>query len=239
MRPNILLLTRIAISLVLATATVVAVSMHSRADATPETCATSHANVDGYDAGPFGAFGNKGYIYINTKTTLDSINATIWRSFFVSSDAYDEVEFGWTDVPNSVPTPAADWYIDGQPSAVHTFNYDLTYDTDVRFRIENLGTQNIFRFVIAGQSSPIGYSAALPFGSGFEMTNSEHYNSCDSMWTHMQDLAYELPVGVWNSGYQNLEHECAAPFNTKGDGWLFDKSSNSELYVSQTSGTSC
>jgi hypothetical protein len=234
-------LVRITSGCLLAVAATGAVVLRYPAVAQANTCSSSHANVEGFDAGPLGTYGNKGYIYINTQATLGATHDAVWRSLFVVSDAGDWVEFGWTEQRQAgidSPTPAADWSIDGQPTpGAMTFNHALAYNSDVRFRIENIGTSDIFRFVIADESSPLGYSPALQFGSGFPLTNSEHYNTCDSMWTHMYDLAYELPEGTWNSGYQDLKQDCSLAF--KGDGWLLDKISNSELQVNQTSGTQC
>lgn len=241
MRRKSYLALQIATTCLLATVAVGAISMHSPAEAVPNSCTTHHANVLGYDAGPFNSYGNKGYIYINTQDTLMDLHDYIWRSFEVAADAFDYVEFGWTDHNSNItsPTAVSDWAIDGQFSKVNPYNFPLSYNTDVRFRIENVGTQNIWRFVIDGQSSPIGYSPALAYSTGFEITNSEHDNSCDSMWTHMWDLSFSLPEGNWNSGYQDLEQECNSGWDTDGNGWVFDKFSNSELQVNQTSGSVC
>ncbi|MGH3399250.1 MAG: hypothetical protein ACRDPO_31645 [Streptosporangiaceae bacterium] len=130
----------------------------------------------------------------------------------------------------------SDYLMDGHEGNVVTLPYSPTENTDVRFRIENVGNNDIWRYVVDGQSSPIGYSPTMNFNYGNPHTNSEHYVSCDSLWTHMWNLEYAIDqTPDWSSSFQNLK----CYLNDSVNDWLFDKISNSELQVNETNGVTC
>ena len=75
----------------------------------------------------------------------------------------------------------------------------------------------------------------MNFNWGLAVTNSEHYYTCDTLWAHFSALRDELRSGDWSTSYEDLE--CYA--DTSVNDWLFQKVSNSEHYVVDTSGVTC
>jgi|GEM_PF-2263355 len=200
------------------------------------SCSASHDNIEAWDLAFYGAYGNRGSIYVNTDATLDNLNGIIARTFsVVSSNGMNDVEFGWADDIEgyNVPTVASDSEIGGNTATATMYpSYGLSYDTDYRFRIENLGDHDIFRYVVDGQSSPIGYSPTMNFNVGFVLTNSEHYNTCDSLWTHQYGLNEQVTSGsspVWQS-YTTL----ACFVNDSVPAWYLHVNSETDLQVTQT-----
>jgi hypothetical protein len=204
------------------------------ATARTNTCDTHHTNVMAYDAQGPSFWGTKGYIYINTADALSGLHDTIARTFFVYSGSQTaNVEFGWTDKNYiyNTPTPVSDYMVAGatqNPSFWPSFT--LNYNSNVRFRIENLGNQGIFRYVIDGQSSPIAYSPTMDFNQGFAVTNSEHYNSCDTMWTDMFSLQHQYAINPGWSDWANID--CWN--NTSVNDWYLHKVNATEVQVNQT-----
>jgi hypothetical protein len=208
------------------------------APATPAfaSCSSFHTNVDGYDtSGNY--YGNKAFIYVNTNTVINGLQSAIFRNLFVVSGAGDDVEVGWTanNGGHSNPTVYAEWVNRGVDSGPQYYTgYSLSTDTDYRFFAENVGHIDIFRFYVDGESSPFNYSPTMNFNTGEVLTNSEHYNTCDSLYTHMYALGHMRSDGSWHD-YDNL----ACYYNNSGGNWLFEKNSNTELHVDQTTGSAC
>lgn len=198
------------------------------------SCASAHTNVAGWDAAA-NRYGNGGEIYVNTSSTLGSLQSSVFRSLFDAYDTGNDVEVGWTDNNggHQVPTVYAEWLNRGVDSGPQFYTgYSLNYDTNYNFKVQNDGHLEIFRFYVDGQTTPLNYSPTMDFNLGAILTNSEHYNTCDSLWTHMYDLSYFNSAGNWVSGYGNLqEYSC-----NSGGNWLLSIRSNSELYVDQTTG---
>jgi hypothetical protein len=198
-------------------------------------CVNHHTNTMSYDAqGPI-FWGTKGYIYINTADTLSGLNNAIWRTFLVYDGSQTQnVEFGWTDNNggHSSPTPGSDYMV-GSMTQPPSFwpSFTLDYNSNVRFRIENLGNQGVFRYVIDGQSAPIAYSPTMNFNQGFAVTNSEHYNSCDSMWTDMFSLSHQYAINPGWSDWANI----TCWVNTSQNDWYLHKVSSTEVQVNQNS----
>jgi len=205
--------------------------------AAADSCVTHHTNVEGYDKGLADAFGNKGYIYINTSSVIGSLHDDIARSLAVIFPNGDDVEVGWFADPQAGyhnPTVYAEWINHGVDSGTQPdTSFSLSENSDVRFRVENVGDNDIWRFVVDGQSSPFNYSPTMEYNYGQPLTNSEHYNSCDSLYTDMYDLSDASSPGYWQSSYTNLE----CYIDTSVNDWYFHKISNSELDVTQTSST--
>jgi hypothetical protein len=204
------------------------------APAAAVACGTSHQNVEGYDYTD-NHYGNGGLIYVNTSSTLGSLNDTIARSFFDIGSAGNDVEVGWTDHNGGYnsPTVYAEWVnrgVDGNPQ-FYT-GYSLSYNTNYTFKVQNTGHVYIWRYYIDGQGSPFNYSPTMNFQQGTVVTNSERYNTCDSMWTHMYSLEYFSSGGSWNPYSSLAEYACDAT-----DGWELNIRSNTELYVDQNGGS--
>jgi hypothetical protein len=207
--------------------------------AAANACVSHHANAEAYDAQGSVFWGTKGYIYINTQNTLSGLNDAIWRSFLdFSGNGTQNVEFGWTDHNGgySSPTPGSDYMVatTTQPPSFWP-SFTLHYDSNVRFRIENLSNQGVFRYVIDGQSSPIAYSPTMNFNQGFAVTNSEHYNSCDTMWTDMFSLQHQYAINPGWSDWANIT--CWA--DTSQNDWYVHAVSSTEVQVNQNSGGIC
>lgn len=230
---------RIGVASVLTAAALVGTGLASQAPALA-SCNFLHVNVEADITSTSFEYGTKGYIYVNTQTTLSNLHNTIGRTYaLIDSSGLDDVEFGWADKIQTdnghtytTPIPASDYMINGVTATAHALtSYTLTYNTDVRFRIENLGDNEIFRYVIDGQTTPIGYSPTMPFNRGFPLTNSEHYNTCDSLWTDMHSLSYQYNLTpTW---YSWSITQCFA--NDSTDGWYLHLVSATEIQVNQSS----
>jgi hypothetical protein len=201
--------------------------------AAANACVSHHTNVEGYDAQGSGFWGTKGYIYINTAGALTGLNDAIWRTFLVISGSQTQnVEFGWTDNNggHSSPVPGSDYMVGGmtQPPSFWP-SFSLDYNSNVRFRIENLGNQGVFRYVIDGQSAPIAYSPTMTFDTGFTVANSEHYNSCDTLWTDMFSLQHQTAINPAWSDWANI----ACWFSSSVNDWYLHKITSTEVQVDQ------
>ncbi len=75
----------------------------------------------------------------------------------------------------------------------------------------------------------------MNFNLGPLLTNSEHWNSCDTMYTEMNGLAYYDSSGNWSSSYSDLE--CYT--DTSINDWLFNLQDNSSFKVDEDSGITC
>ncbi len=196
------------------------------------SCTSQHENVNAYDkSGTY--FGNRGNIYINTSAVINSLHDALYRSLFIFVDTKNVVEVGWGAGPNNItghsnPTVYAFWVNGGTPG--HFTYTSVSEDTNRTFTVENVGHIEIFRFYFDGESSPFAYSPKMTFDFASPLTNSEHYNTCDSLWTHMYGLNYFQNDGTWSSSYGDLE--CAG---NSAEGWYLHKDSNSELHVTQDS----
>jgi hypothetical protein len=196
------------------------------------SCSSIHANVQAKDASS-NHYGNRAHIYVNTSTVINNLRDALFRSLAVRGSLGNDVEVGWTanNGGHSGPTVFAEWVNRGADSGPKFYTgYSLSTNTDTTFIVENVGHIGIFRFYVDGQSSAFNFSPTMNFNSGLLITNSEHYNTCDSLWTHMYNINYFDANGNWSSSYGNLQ--CRKNTST---GWYLHKDSNSELHVNQTS----
>ena len=205
-------------------------------------CASSHVNVEGYDANKPNSYGNEGSIYVSTQTALNGIQDNIYRSLFVrgpggtTGNHFDnDVEVGWTagnGISSNTPVVYAEWTILGQDSGQQNYTgYTLQPDHTYHFEVKNVGGQRIFRFVVDGQSQPFDYSPQVQFNYGFNITNSEHHNNCDTLYASFTNLQWSPSLGNWSTnGYQN--YKCYADNSTT---WYFHRNSNESSDVTQTS----
>ena len=227
---------RIASSCLLGAAIVGGSAMGAAAPAFA-SCTSDHSWVQGKDQNNSTAYGNKGYIYVNTSSIINNLQDAIARSFFVIMPSGYNVEVGWAANENGYKGPIvyAEWAIDGSTQApVYDPNSNgrgLATDSNYRFRVDNAGNVGIWRFIFDGDSSPFTYSPTMPSNYGAPYVQSEHFNSCDSLYTHQYDLSYSEP-SYWVSGYDNL----VCTLNDSPD-WYFHKNSNSDWDSSQTSST--
>lgn len=198
------------------------------------SCGGTHQNVMAYDNSGSGYFGNFAQVYVNTSSTIDSLHTFIFRSLFVYNYAQtSNVEFGWT-AHNSVysnAVPYSEYMVASttQPPNFFGSQYPLNNGTHYRFRIENVGNIGIFRYYFEGQNTPIGYSPTMSFNSGYAVTNSEHYNTCDTLYTDMTGLQDMISNDTWFS-YSKIARWC----NSTTDWYLHDDTSSSDIYVNQT-----
>ena len=202
------------------------------------SCSSHHTNVEGDDFGS-NRYGNSAEIYVNTSSTIDSLNDSIFRSLFVTSGSWDnDVEIGWSahNGDHSGPTVYAEWVNRGVDSGPQFYTgYSLNHNSYSSFSVFNSGHQGIFRFKVDNQSSPFSYSPTMNFNLGPIITNSEHDNSCDSLWTDMFSLSYFNSSGNWIAGYGNLE--CF--YDNSVNDWLFNVIDNSELKVDENTDLTC
>lgn len=200
-------------------------------------CTAHHVNVEAYEKTAT-RYGNRATVYVNTSATISSFNDSVFRSLFIAGSAGNDVEVGWTahNGGHSGPTVYAEWVNRGTDSGPRFYTgYSLDTDSYYNFIVENVGHIGIFRFYVDGESSPFAYSPTMNFDTGVPLTNSEHYNSCDSLWTHWYNVNFFRSDGTWSTAYNDLE--CL--INTSST-WYLHKISNSELLVnSSSSGSLC
>jgi hypothetical protein len=202
----------------------------------PGSCLNFHANVDGYDASEPRSYGDEGDIYVNTESALSTLQDSIFRSLFVIAASGDDVEIGWTDGGGiGTPTVYSEWINDGVDSDRQPYRgYSLSTNSTYHFRVENVGNQDIWRFIVDGQSGPFNYSPTMNFNYGFNLNNSERYNNCDPLYTSFTELGYSNSPTNWVGSYLDLE--CAG--DTSSD-YYFNKLSDNENNVTLTPGVKC
>src|SRR6266567_5157476 len=231
------ILSFVALGCLLGAATVVGTVLVSVTPALA-SCSDFHTNVEGKDtSGNY--YGNRAFIYVNTSSVINNLNNSIFRSLGVVGSFGNDVEVGWSanNPPgsHSGPTVYAEWINRDTDSRPRFYSgYSLKLDTNYTFLVENVGHINIFRFKVDGQSSPFDYSPTMNFNTGTVITNSEHYNTCDSLYTHMYALSHMRSDTSWHD-YDNL----ACLLNNSGGNWLFNKISNTELKVDPNTGSTC
>jgi len=77
----------------------------------------------------------------------------------------------------------------------------------------------------------------MNFDTGTPLSNSERYNYCDSLYTHIYNLAYLTGSGSWSSDWGNWY--CANNTSMRNKYYLH-KNSDSDLDVtSSSSGSIC
>ncbi len=226
----------IVVGCLLGAATVGGTTFVSAAPASA-SCTSAHQSVNAKDASSV-HYGNRGNIYVNTSAVINSLQDALYRSLFIFVDTNNAVEVGWGAGPhnitgNSTPTVYAFWVNKGTPG--QKIHVSVSEDTDHTFTVENVGHIEIFRFYFDSETSPFAYSPTMAFDAATALTNSEHFNTCDSLWTHMYGLNFFSVGGDWRT-WGDLE--CAG--NTAKPDWFLYKNSNSELHVySSSSGTLC
>ena len=110
--------------------------------------------------------------------------------------------------------------------------HGLFEDTSYAFRVEDVGDRGIWRFVFNADTSPFEYSPTLPSNYGVPTAQSEHHNTCDSLYTSMTNLSYSSQPSYWVPGYTDLLcNRDDAP------DWYFHKNSNSSWDATQNSST--
>lgn len=234
-------LRRTAASVLLAMGAVVATSLIAAISPAPAlaSCVDYHTNMDGYDATAF-RFGTGGEIYVNTEGTLDNLQSADYRSFFVFHDNIDFAEVGWgaNAYGHSSPTAYIYWDNNGAhpPNNQPEFYKTLTYNTDWHFKVQDTYGDETFYVYLDDENTPFNQTPTMGFYKGDAVTNSEHYNSCDSLWTHMWDLSYFNEYHNWVSSFGDLEKWTCNDYNGN---WLFNKISNSELYIDSNDGHPC
>jgi hypothetical protein len=217
-------------------------TLGARSASVENSCVGHHANVTGNDSAQPATYGNEGNVYVNTQTTLNSLQNNIYRSLFVIGPGVDnnghplnDVEVGWTagdGLFSNTPIVYAEWINNGVDSYPQNSSYVPTTDAFVHLRVENVGNKDIWRFVIGGQSQPFNYSPTMVFNTGWVLTNSEHWNSCDSLYASFRSLDYSGSLGTWTTSYQN--YKCYIDTSTD---WYFHKNSNSSSDVTTDSST--
>lgn len=212
--------------------------------AASQACDYHQANVQGQDYPANDHWGNGGTIHVSTQDTLNNLNSYIYRSLFVyGQQTGSDVEIGWTDRWNGsepFPYPYAEWVDVGiqDPGAITDPNSDINTNQDRVFKVQNTGHVNKFRFYFGTETVPFNYSPAMSFQVGTLATNSEHKNTCDTMYAHFHDLEYFDSAGNWNTPWENLQ---VGPLCSSINDWKFydPNGSTSEDYVDQDSGNFC
>jgi hypothetical protein len=229
---------RIARCVLLAMGALIGTSLVGAANpAAALACTSYHTNMDAYDATAL-RFGIGGENYVNDSTTLGNLQSADYRSFFVWHDNTDWTEVGWgaNAYGHASPTEYTFWDNNGaEPNnGQPNFFSSLSYNTNYQFKNQDQNGDKIFHFYGANGAA-LDNSPVMGFYKGDILTNSEHYNSCDSLWAHMYNLAYYNENLTWVSPLGNLQ-----PWYCNSNGnWLLNVISNSELYVDQNAGVNC
>ncbi len=200
------------------------------ASATPLACVDNqHANVQGYSTGYH--YGNGADIYVNSGGVISGLHDAIYRSIFVYYDSTDFVEVGWGAGPNTITgqsNPTAYAYWDNNGATGHKKWNSLSESTDYAFAIENTGHVGIFGFFL--NASKFAASTTMTFNAGYPLSNSERYDSCDSLWTHEYLLSYLKSDNSWSTNWGNW-----ICWNNTSNNYYLHKNSYSDLTVTQTS----
>jgi hypothetical protein len=117
---------------------------------------------------------------------INNLNSAIFRSIFVLNSFGNDVEVGWmaNNEGFSDPTVYAEWLNRGADSLPQPFTLQVLNENSYQgFYVDNVGHIDIFRFYVGGLR--FDYSPTMIFNTGYTITNSEHYNQCDSLWTDM------------------------------------------------------
>lgn len=205
-------------------------------------CVGAHTMVQGADLKD-PRWGNGAYLYINDQSSLSDLHGGDGRSLKVLVSPLWDVEVGWVDDDGThVPTVFSEQLRDGTlyKPWLDT-KYKLGYNSYITFKVQNTTHQGFWRFYVGSQTTPFNISKQFPHNSGdsqtgVDLTNSEHYSSCDSLWTEFHGLEYFNSAARWVGGYGNLEPWCDS---TEGR-WLFFKhpNDNRDQWVDQDNGTS-
>ncbi|HEV2377524.1 MAG TPA: hypothetical protein VGS19_35830 [Streptosporangiaceae bacterium] len=196
------------------------------------SCAAAHQNVEAND-GTWPAYGNQGMIATNNQGTLNGTHARVFRSLFIWDAPGNDVEVGWGTggSPMNEPTLYAEWVKDGVDS-LPQWAGTIGAGANWHFEVDNAHGIGIWRFYFDGGTSPFKYSPTMPFNSGWPVANSEHYNTCDTLWTHFYGLQDATSLGHYRPW---ISLQCWAD---TAPGWNIQPVSSSEMYV-QTSGHVC
>ncbi len=183
-----------------------------------------------------GFFGDFAHIYVNTLKTINGLNDAIVRSLLIYNSAQtSNVEFGWTanNGGYSSGVPFSDYMVASATQKPTFFGsmYPLNFDVYYRFKIENVNDIGIFRYYFEGQTTPLGYSPTMSFNDGYALANSEHRNTCDTLYTDLTGLQDMISNGTW-SNYSLI----GCWYNTSND-WYIHLNSNSGITVNQTTDT--
>jgi hypothetical protein len=211
------------------------------AGARPAPCRNIHANVEGYDARLPGAYGNQGYIYVNSRGALAHLRNFVARSLFVIGPGVahgrflNDVEIGWTAGPGRlhIPEVYSEWVSRGVDSKFRRYpGYRLRGGASFRFRVQDPGRHSVWQFLAGNRSRPFGFSPRMDFSHGYVLTNSEHYNTCDSLYARFHGLRYASAPGRWQPHYLDLR--C---YLNDSRGWYFHRVSNYASAVTDKRGS--
>jgi hypothetical protein len=211
------------------------------AAARPARCRSIHANVEGYDARLPRAYGNQGYIYVNGRGALAHLHNYVARSLFVIGPGVahgrflNDVEIGWTAGPGRLRTPQvyAEWVNRGVDSKFRRYpGYRLLGGASFRFRVQDPGRRSVWQFLIGNRSRPFDFSPRMDFSHGYVLTNSEHYNTCDSLYARFHGLRYASAPHRWQPHYLDLK--C---YLNDSRGWYFHRVSNDAAAVTDRRGS--
>jgi hypothetical protein len=189
-------------------------------------CGTG-GSINGKDGGRMGqVIGNAGTVFVNNITTTEH---GVVRSMMASNNLfYNQVEFGWSFVPDppyyeTGPLWFVAWKING--------NYDdysgvpLTAGNKYRFRLQDDNANTYWGFFLDGTRQSFRLDHNFSYGSAF--TNSEIDSTCDTGYSHFENLNDCISQGCATYyTYGNLQ--CR---NDAMSGYKFNKVSDGEHYT--------
>ena len=204
------------------------------------TCETTHQNIEAYAQNNMHT-GNRGGIFINNMNYGD-LNDSIHRSLFIWSTSSNNMEIGWTahNGGHSNPTPYKEWWIYGTDSGVKFIDKALLTNDTYNFRVV-LTDIVLDEYIFYIDSDQEGVSPATSFYHGWNLTNSERRNTCDTWYAHFQNLK-KCNLGGPNGACDAWDYwgdlQCYV-MSSGHAGWYVDKISDHEHYVDQSSGQVC
>jgi hypothetical protein len=148
----------------------------------------SGGSINGKDGGRMGQIlGNAGTIFVND---IQSTEHGVVRSMLASNNLfYNQVEFGWSfvvDYPYNETGPIwfIAWKVNG--SYQEQSGVPLTRGAKYRFRLQDDNANTYWGFFIDGTRQAYRVDHNFTYGSAF--TNSEIDSTCDTGYSHFENL---------------------------------------------------
>jgi hypothetical protein len=210
------------------------------------SCDRNHYQVQGYDK-EFGGYGIIADINVNN-IDMNDLNDNIFRSIFVEFNPNNNTEFGWSAPYGVYPFKHAAIYTEykangseSSPNLIQSVDANTTH----RFKQEAPGDPNsngnyTWKFYLDGN-----FLVQNTFGYNFGTleTNSERYNTCDTLFEHMTNLnnctSHANDTCNWWGSFGNLHCGTAPPPPPSSNDYLFNKIDNTELQVEKATGNNC
>lgn len=180
-------------------------------------------------------YGDGANLYVSTQATIDNVVSSTSRSIFViNTTSGNDVEVGWASIPAEGlrhPFIYTEHVLDGADSGPQYYGgYTVNYDSNVHVKVQDSGFDGYFKYYVDGDSTAFRTSVQMPFHAAYDYAQSEHHDSCSSIWAHIYGLEYFNSSSNWVDWGSLDEAVCSAT------AWRFFPKSTNEFYVDQDNG---